>query len=211
MNIWNIYPDRTKNDPPKWATYEEVIGRLPLELIGFPTTKSELNRFKARYRFAKAYRGLKLDGYTDETAKGYEALLKVFLTWSAFERFLDSIGKKQQDLGELLERYEPRKWMARIREIDEGDRFYKFIYERVNDNHKKELDTYFKDDVCNITYLASAVRHIFSHGCLTPNANQTKPEAVEKICELLYRFHMKVMDAEFSSRISEGERILNEL
>ena len=84
-----------------------------------------------------------------------------------------------------------------IRKVDVGDRFYGFIYGRVNPAHKLELDNYFNADPCNVAYLASSIRHIFAHGNLTPNAAQAEPAVVIEICNQLSNFLLGVMNAEF--------------
>jgi hypothetical protein len=74
----------------------------------------------------------------------------------------------------------------------------------VNATHKRELENYFNDDVCNIGYLASAIRHLFAHGWLTPNANQVDPVVATTICNDLCTFLLRVMDDEFGSRVAAG-------
>ena len=46
--------------------------------------------------------------------------------------------------------------------------------------------------------LLAEFEHIFAHGHLSAHANKCQPETVNEICDITFRFHMKVMDDEFS-------------
>jgi hypothetical protein len=170
------------------------------------TSTGDVNRFAARYRLAKSFQGIALEGYSSNTSRGYGALLKIVLTYSAFELFREAIGIRQAELSTLLHKYKAEEWGRKIRAADRDDKFYRFIYERVNQPHKVELDNYFRDDPCNISYLASAIRHIFAHGTLTPNANQAEPAAVLEVCRVLYEAMMTIMDREFEERMVTFEK-----
>src|SRR5690606_10051532 len=91
-----------------------------------------------------------------------------------------------------------------MRAIDRDDAFYRFIQERVNASHRAELENYFNQDPCNVAYLASAIRHIFAHGSLTPNANQVEPSTVVAVCDRISHFLINVMDQEFGGRVEQG-------
>ncbi len=171
------------------------------EWMGFKADIGDINRFGARYRLAKSFKSIDLESYSNETKSGYGSLFSVFLAWSAFERFLEIIGVEQKDLDELLAAYPSDEVLKAIKDDDEANKFYSFIYERVNAKHKGHLDNYFNDAPCNITYLASAIRHKFAHGSLSPNANEVNPQVVIDVCQRLRMFLFNVMDAEFSSRV----------
>ncbi len=193
-------PDPYAEYPTQWSVFDKHanLGPAILNLAG---SMGDVNRFGARFRLAKAFRGLNLDNYSSSTAQGYSSLCRVMFAWSAFEQFMEVTDTKQSNLGLLLAKYNTPKLQQQIRLLDVDDRLYKFIYDRVNQTHKTELDNYFKADPCNVTYLASAIRHIFAHGTLTPNANQVEPGVVVEVCDLLSRALIKVMDDEFSDRM----------
>ena len=149
------------------------------------------------------FQGIVLQGYQKNTENGYSALCQVMFTWSAFETFVEIAKLDKSDIGKELEHFGAIEILDNIRLIDKDDKFYKFIYERVNNKHKNELDNYFNRDSCNIIYLASAIRHIFAHGWLSPHANQANPKAVNQICHILSQFLLDFMDREFSSRVEK--------
>lgn len=190
--------------PTNWNQYSSYVFHSGSEQFGFMCGAPDVNRFSARFRAAACYRGVILEGYSEATAQGYSALCRILFTWSAFESFLKITNQKQVDMRNCFEQYGGINVAASIKATDVDNIFYSFIYERVNPAHKSELDNYFNDDPCNIGYLASAIRHIFAHGWLTPNANQVDPRIAVSVCNQLCEFLILVMDSEFGKRISAG-------
>ena len=62
-------------------------------------------------------------------------------------------------------------------------------------------------EACNVTYLLSAIRHIFGHGHLSPTSNQA--DSVISICKTLCAFHMGVMNHDFSIYIDDFELMMD--
>ena len=77
--------------------------------------------------------------------------------------------------------------------MDQLDPKAKRNKERISKFQSKELSTPLP--------VAAAIRHIFAHGKLTPNANDTNPKKVGKICVLLSNLMKKIMDTEFEKKI----------
>lgn len=203
-----LIPSPYKDYPPHWDVFDYYASVASPNYFNLFSSTGDINRFAARYRLAKCFRGMLLDSITEITANGYSALCRVLLVWSAFEFFLKAINVRQADLAGLLAPYHTQKWIDEIRRADTNEKFYRFIYERVNQSHKRELDNYFGNDPCNVTYLASAIRHLFAHGILTPNANGANPGDVITLCNVLYDALMSVMDDEFSKRMLEFRRMV---
>ena len=192
-----------KGYPLEWSEYIKSVAYINPNDFGFRDNQGDINRFAARFRAANKFRGIVLEGYREDTANGYSALCQVMFTWSAFETFEKIAKLNRSDISEELEHFGAIEVLNQIRVIDKDNKFYQFIYERVNDRHKKELDSYFNQDSCNIIYLASAIRHIFAHGWLSPHANQADPKVVDRICHILSQFLLDFMDREFSSRVDK--------
>jgi hypothetical protein len=166
-------------------------------------TTGDLNRFASRYRLARSFQSINLADYNQSTVNGYVALFRVFLVWSAFEMFLPVVGCTQDASEPLIAPYDPESVAAKIVALDPTKRFYRFIYKRANDKHKAHVKACFSGASFNLTYLASAIRHIFAHGFLTPSAGEADPDAVCSICSVLCDFLFQVMDTEFERRASE--------
>lgn len=194
--------------PKAWKAYINALkkGKTPSD-FGFKGSDGQVVRFASRFRVAKAFQSMELDGYRQATVEGYSALLKVFLCWSAFEQFIDLLGVEQRNLAPLLQPYHPDEIIKQIKSIDRNRSFYDFLYAQVNQPHRRELDNYFRDDLKNVTYLASAIRHIFVHGLLTPHANQTRPQKVVKIGAVISEFLLHVMDEEFDKRVNHPSKM----
>ena len=203
-----LIPSPYKDYPPSWDIFDYYASVASPNYFNLFSSTGDINRFAARYRLAKCFQGMILESITPSTANGYSALCRVLLVWSAFEYFLKAINVRQADLASLLSSYNTQDWIDGIHQADADDKFYRFIYKHVNKAHKKELDNYFGNDPCNVTYLASAIRHLFAHGVLTPNANKAEPENVVAICDVLYDALVSVMDKEFSERMLEFKRMV---
>jgi len=94
--------------------------------------------------------------------------------------------------------------LDRLRAIDGDSKFYEFLYERVNATHKRELENYMANDPCNLAYLASAIRHIFAHGWLTPNAGGGEAGTAAALSRQLSDFLLEFMDAQFTKYVIRG-------
>ena len=197
--------------PSQWGNYDGFVKHYGYSRFDFKVYEGDINRFGARYRVASSFKSLELNDYATKTRDGYSALCQVFLSWSAYECFLPMIGLNISNTENLMNKYSSDNVIQEIRNLDVGDKFYTFIYDRVNKRHKKELDGYLKLNPCNPQYLASSIRHIFAHGPLTPNANEVDPESVVKICKILSHFLLNIIDSEFTIVIEVGlEAIKNE-
>jgi hypothetical protein len=190
--------------PTNWRHFDRDVFFVGAAQFGFVANTGDVNRFAARFRAAACFRGVLLDGYSADTVDGYSSLCRVLFVWSAFESFMNICGLDQRAVGPILDARGAHAVVGDIRRADPDSLFYRFIYDRVNATHQRELDNYFNDDPCNVGYLASAIRHIFAHGSLTPNANQVEPAAVLLVCTALCNFLMAVMDREFGDRVAAG-------
>lgn len=67
----------------------------------------DIIRFASRVRLAKNFKGLNLEGYSQETNYGYNAFFLVFLTHSALERFIEINSLELDALDSLMAPYNP--------------------------------------------------------------------------------------------------------
>lgn len=195
-----IIPSPYKNYPNSYAEFEELFkGGHKATQMGFHANNEKVLRFNNRFRLARAFLGIKLDRYNQETIAGYDSLFKTFLAYSAFELFLELIGQKQDTLAGLLAPHNPEKHIKMVVTKDKGRNFYAFLHKHLDrPNAKRNLSAVYSGNSHNITYIASSIRHIFAHGHLSAHANKCAPATVSDICDIIFTFHMKVMDDEFS-------------
>lgn len=171
--------------------------------IGFHGKIGDVSRFAARFRVAKSFKGIVLDGYTIDTINGYNALLRVFLVWSAFERFMDLLRETPQTILPRLHNYAPAQKIQVIHKLDRSGLWLSFLMAHVNPALRKELQAIQAGTSSNIILVAAAARHIFAHGHLSAHANGVHPGDVNTICDILFTFHLDVMDQEFGKIVNK--------
>ncbi|MBI3773506.1 MAG: hypothetical protein HY272_12500 [Gammaproteobacteria bacterium] len=192
-------------DPPKWEIFDKHGPYVEGRKFGIFTTVDHVNRFKARYRAAKALAGLELKDFSAITSPGYLALTRMLYAYSAFELLLCVIGVKQKNSDRLLAKYPIDDWVQELKKADTNDTIYNFVlaHGNLNDKHKHHVSQYLASrKPFNFTFLASAIRHTFAHGHLTPGAGKATSRQVEAICDVLVRALFQIIDAEFEERMN---------
>jgi hypothetical protein len=194
-----IIPSPYKNYPDGYPTFQDLIrsGHKPKQM-GFHRDSDTIFRFSNRFRLARAFVGINLDSYGSDTCLGYDGLMRVFLAYSAFELFLQMIGKNRETVLPLLQPYKPSKSLKYILQKDGTNSFYRFVSYHCNPHLKNKLAEIHDRRSENITHYAAPVRHIFAHGHLSAHPSQCHPKTVRDICDCLFDFHIKVMNDEFS-------------
>jgi hypothetical protein len=174
-----------------------------LASLGFHGSEGDVQRFIARYRLARSFRGLLLDDYGQATIDGYAAIFRLFLAWSAFERLLEIIGVEQKQAHVLFDAHNVAGLCDRIAQSDNRKSFYSFIRDHTRTAVQAEIDQFLSGNVVDSVYLAAAIRHVFAHGKLSPHANRTIPRKVVRICDDIADFLLRAMDEEFSRRVRQ--------
>lgn len=154
-------------------------------------------------RLAKNFKGINLEGYSQETNSGYNAFFLVFLTHSALERFVEINSLELDALDFLMAPYNPEKVIQKFVEKDKKGLLYNFIYERINKKLKVKLSDCRNYNSTNVAYICASIRHIFAHGHLCAHSNGVNPKNVYSICTSISDFLLTFMDAEFAKKIEE--------
>ena len=189
-----------KFEPPRWSDYDKratVAASTPAF-----AKAAVVNRFCARYRFARAFRGLVLEGYSSDTRQGYDALTKVSLHWSAFEQLLRAI--KVTDARSIAARHDFAQCLSDMRAADPTNVFFQFVLSHLDsESLKAPVGEYILGKSCSALALSKAVRHIFLHGPLTPNVSGLAPSVVSAVCDALSDALVTVMDFEFERNVAD--------
>jgi hypothetical protein len=201
------FPSPYDGYPPYWHVLDQ-LGPSLYPSTGFTRDLPYARRFGARYRFAGAVTEIVLKGYaSDNTRAGYSALTRLSFTYSAFESMLALIGVHRKSAFTILKPYPVAKWVGHLTSFDPTYVLFRFVEARVAPNHEKtNVRQFIAGKGCDVTALAAALRHIFFHGELTPNAQGIDPNTVCRICEYLIQVLTGLMDREIAARLKPLER-----
>lgn len=179
--------------------------------MGFKVKTGEINIFSNRMRLARSFKGIILDGYSDNSVAGYNAFIQVVLTHSALECFMGvqglnrdprtgKVSSPQFDkLTDLMAPHEPHHVIALFNSKDKDGKLYDFLHSHLDsDRLKANLASCRDGSLPNVSYISASVRHMFAHGHLTANANGINPHDVNAICQSTSDFLIKFMDHEFT-------------
>jgi hypothetical protein len=131
--------------------------------------KRGLNRFMYRYRLAKEFHSINASA-VGKTLAGYEAALKVFLAYCAYEVLIGAAKKVKGSGVRTLHKNSVRnaKLSKRLRTNDELFRFLEKNLEQ--DILIKSVEDFKLGKSDDIACVCCGVRHVFAHGKLTPSA-----------------------------------------
>ncbi len=167
--------------------------------IGFHAGTATVNRVQARYRMARSYQGMHLDGYSRATADAYSDLFRLFLTYSAFEQFLTLYRARFYALEGDFSNHPYAEVSEAIRQADANRRILDFLYAELDSpSHKTAIQRFGAGHHNNPAVVAAALRHVFVHGKLGPNSNRGNPAAIGQISKKLCDFLLNFMDTEFT-------------
>lgn len=157
---------------------------------------SELNRFAARYRLARALNGIDADGYAKDTVDAYGAVLKVFLSYSALEQFHKAVKpiKPKQHLSDRWADWATSPAVS----MRESDAIIQFLIKAVsNERLKNKLIAFQRGDHDNVLIVATALRHAVAHGFMTVHPEGTSPRVSKVFCQQLSRMLLSIADRSF--------------
>ena len=181
---------------------------IPLGAFGFVGETGDVNRFAARYRAAKSFKGATFEGLTHDTADGYSALCRLLLTYSAFEYCLRAIGVQMRHTGALLADDEREQVQKHLRQLAGQAELMRFLKAHVESRFRTQIDQHLAGAPANPFYLAASMRHAFAHGALTATPAGVPSGTVASVARYLVRVLFRVVDREFERRMVEFEAIL---
>lgn len=139
------------------------------ELRNHKQNKKELTRFVFRYRLAKSFEGMSAEGI-GRTLEGYNAVVKLFLTYTAYEQLLRAsvglnvFGMFSIDRNTIFD--------ARLADrLRKNGKLIDFLVEHSTDGTLlSKLISFRKNSNNDVVCVAYAIRNIFAHGELTATA-----------------------------------------
>lgn len=202
-------PSGTENYPPGWEIFEHYLPHVGARSFDFVTNAGEVNRFAARYRAARCFNHADFDYLSAPTRDGYSTLIRLLLTYSAFEHFLRCIGTELRHTSTLLTEDERDRSLDRLRGLNGNLEFFTAVRSHLDQrNYARQFDDYIAGNTCNLFYLAGGVRHAFAHGQLTASPVSCPPESVATCSRFLLNLLVRIMDREFKRRMDEFEQAI---
>ncbi len=191
---------------PHWKVCDAAPGKyVSPSAMGFKCEAGDINRLNSRYRLAKSFQSIQLESYAKDTVDGYSALFHVFLCYSAFEQFMSCCGLTIDGMASCLNKYDENGFQASIRTIEKHDIFLKDVSKYLDGKAVRlQFKAFLSGETCNVLYLAAGIRHIFSHGILTPNAGTGYTLPAQNVCRALTDFVFRVTEGEFATRLQEN-------
>lgn len=176
--------------------------------LGFLGSKFDFYRFVNRFRLVTCFQGLRLEGFTEETASGYDALTRVFFAWSAFERYAEMANDHAPY--RTLFAHHPRKHIgglaAHCRSLDPDHKLIAFLLEQsILPAHEVHLARYRDGHDFSVLTLAASMRHIFAHGILTAHPNGLQAQNLANISRSLGNFLVHFIREDFGRRLALAE------
>jgi hypothetical protein len=176
--------------------------------LGFLGSKFDFYRFANRFRLVTCFQGLQLEGFTEETAAGYNALTRIFFAWSAFERYAEMAGDRAPY--RALFAHHPRRHVhelaAHCRSLDPEHRLIGFLLDQsILPAHEVHLARYRDGHDFSVLTLAASMRHIFAHGILTAHPNGLPAANLSNISRSLGNFLIHFIRTDFERRLSLAE------
>ena len=174
----------------------------PLDLRRHNENKKQLIRFVYRYRLANSFSGIVADDIGN-TIKGYNTILKLFLTYTAYEQLLNAAkGLHVFGLLSVDKNFILNKQLAE--KLRNNKELVSFLIEHSIDSLLISQLSQFRngknDDVVCIAY---AIRNVFSHGELTATAIGTRLASQRKVLDELAKFLLDYCDDIFTKCVEK--------
>ena len=180
-----------------------------IEIFEFRGDKFEFYRFVNRYRVALRFEGVKLKGFGIETQKGYSALTRNFMAYSAFERYADLAGISHP-FTKFFKGVPNRELSALAETIDRNDserKLFDFLRRLLyEDKHREALDRFRGGEIWSVIYYASALRHMYVHGHVTAFAQGCSSEQISMICNEIARRLLYWVQGDFARRLKNARK-----
>ena len=166
---WNKYD----NMPTAYKDYELLLKSRPKPLAKL--TKQKLNRFPYRYRLAKSFNGIDAKE-VGRTLIGYEAGMKVFLAYTAYEDLIYAAYKLGvENVKKKNENEIPNKELAL--QLMKKTELIGFISENLREEDdwlKTKIEKFIRGNTNDVLFLALAIRNLYAHGVFTATKGGVK-------------------------------------
>lgn len=192
--------------PSQWQTFCKWQRANGIAALPAHFDLPKLNRFAARYRLAKSFRGLDVEGYANaSTGEAYSSVMLAFLAYSALEQLHEAT--KDSPRQHLHDRWadlaiSPSAKLRRTKKI------LLFLQAQMNSKDLRgHLQDFIDSKTENSLYVASALRHAVAHGFMSVHPKGTSPETASRFCDQISAMLITIADTEFTALVGTLTRI----
>ena len=173
-----------------------------LQIKKFIDNFGSSSRWSARFRLAKSFQSLNVgDAYAGtDTPDMYSAIIRIFLVYSSFESYCKILNVPcgdEKQVAFLQDNLSQENILCEIRKSDPKYQLFEFLASHLRSGGKSMMEEFIAGKNVNISFLAKAVRHVFSHGVLTSNPGNLPPKKINEISEKISEFLLDCMDDHF--------------
>ena len=186
-------------NPPYWKIF--CRWRRQREELNFTTLpenvlSSELDLFAERYKLARAFKGIKLDGYADATVAAHSALMRLFFAYSALEQFHKAVKPERGNI------HLSKRWASQAStpaaDLKGSDDIVQFLIKIVSsESLKKKLLAFHRGEHDNVLIVATALRHAVAHGFMVVHPESVSAKTSEVFCNQLAKLLLTIADQSF--------------
>ena len=176
---WHKYD----NMPTSYALFEE---KMEQGIRLNKTIMKRLSRFPFRYRLAKSFVGIDAKE-VGKTLIGYEAGMKVFLAYTAYEELIQlakDLGVaeiKSKNDNEIIDKQLATKFIKNTRLIQLIRDDVKAKDAQINE----QIELFIRGDTHDVLFLARAIRNLYAHGVFTATGGGVNTKAKRGIYYML--------------------------
>lgn len=176
-----------------------------MKKLGQGQISSSLNKFRYRYRIARAFQSINAPDVDARTSDGYAVGIKLFLAYSAFNEIIavrNLLPKVRAKHGKYIAHYD-KKLADKIRENKELGELLK-TSSAVNDkNLKLDVANFFSESNDDVMCIATAARNTFAHGIYTASGAGLKTKKRQNTFNELTNTLLEVTDEIASTCVDE--------
>jgi hypothetical protein len=176
--------------------------KKPLNLRRHNENKKQLIRFVYRYRLANSFSGIVAENIGN-SLKGYNSILKVFLSYTAYEQLLNSAnGLHVFGLLSVDKNFILNKPLAE--KLRNNKELINFLFDHsVGSILISQLSKFRESKNDDVVCIAYAIRNVFSHGELTATAIGTRLASQRKVLDELADCILAYCDDNFTKCVEK--------
>ncbi len=206
--------------PAAWAVYN-AARRAGHTADEFGIDGRELRRFVARYRLAKTFIGVHFDGVSKKTTATYGAILRLVLTYTAYEQLWQSDKPRPSETiyrkpcsSDLA-----ADALAQIGKIKNQIDAFGYFLDLLDRKGSvwNAVKKHIHGEIVSPVFLSAAIRHGFAHGGLTAYPTLVKYDkdvreeiaitAISSIAKILTKFLMHEIDRQFTEKVKRVHHV----